>query len=247
MELDAPRLHEPPPRDDGSHVEVEPPERRNDDDSEGGRHEHTRIELEAGAEADGDDRLAERDQDDQPVPLGKVLGRDPPALPDADHPRAEVVDRERDEPDHDAVGSVEEAGEDEQAGAESRRGREAEECAAAGGIVAHDGGREDEMKQADEEVGDAEQHGVVPESAGHRQSDAEHRAHRREHQQPDASLVDVRGARQPGVRAPRPPDGREDQHPAEDPLHVGSSASRTVTWVIANTKVRSKKSSSGVT
>ena len=81
VQLEARRLYEPPPREDRGHVEVEPPERRDDDDSERRRHEYSRIQLEAGAEADGDDRLAERDQDDQPVPLGEVLGRDPPAAP----------------------------------------------------------------------------------------------------------------------------------------------------------------------
>ena len=79
VQLQACRLHEPSPRDDRSHVEVEPPERGDDDDPEGRRHDYSRIQLEAGPDADGDDRLAERDQDDQPVPLGEVLGRDPPA------------------------------------------------------------------------------------------------------------------------------------------------------------------------
>ena len=76
---------------------------------------------------------------------------------------------------------------------------------------------EDEMKQADEEVRDAEQHGVVSEGARHRQRDAEHRGHRGEHRQPDATLVDIHRARQPGVHAPRPPERREHEHPAEDP------------------------------
>ena len=101
--------------------------------------------------------------------------------------------------------------------APSDRGRsEAEKRAAAVGIVASDDGGEDEMKQADEEVGDAEQHGVVSEGARHRQGDAEHRRHRGEHRQPDATLVDVHRARQPRVDAPRPPERREHEHPAED-------------------------------
>jgi hypothetical protein len=111
VQLEARRLHEPPPREDRSHVEVEPPERRHNNDSERRRHDDSRIQLEAGAEADGDDRLAKRDQNDQPVPFGEVLRRDPPAAPDADHDRAEVVDRKRDEPDSDALAPVEESGE----------------------------------------------------------------------------------------------------------------------------------------
>jgi hypothetical protein len=61
-----------------------------------------------------------------------------------------------------------------------------------------------------------EQHSVVSEGARHRQGDAEHRAHRGEHHQPDATLVDIDRARQPRVYAPRPPERREDEHPAED-------------------------------
>ena len=72
------------------------------------------------------------------------------------------------------------------------------------------------MKQADEEVRDAEQHGVVSEGARHRQGDAEHPAHRGEHREPNATLVDIHRARQPRVDAPRPPERREDEHPAED-------------------------------
>ena len=150
------------------------------------------------------------------MPLGEVLGRDPPTAPHADHDRAEVVDRQRDEPDRDALVSLEEAGDHEQGGAEDRGRREPENRAAAVRIVASDSGGEDEMKEADKQIRDAEQHGVVAKGARHRQGDAEHRAHRAEHHQPDASLVDIHRARQPRVRAPRPPERRENEHPAED-------------------------------
>jgi hypothetical protein len=72
------------------------------------------------------------------------------------------------------------------------------------------------VEEANEEVGDAEQDGVVAERARHGQRDAEHRRHRGEHHQPNATLVDVRRARQPGVGAPRPPKRRKNEHPAED-------------------------------
>jgi hypothetical protein len=72
------------------------------------------------------------------------------------------------------------------------------------------------MKEANDEVSDTEQHGVVSERARHRQGDAEHRGHRSEHRQPDATLVHVHRARQPCVDTPRPPERREDEHPAED-------------------------------
>ena len=150
------------------------------------------------------------------MPLGEVLGRDPPAAAHADHERAEVVDRKRDEPDRDALATLEEAGDQEQGGAEDRRRREPQKRAATIGVVPSDDDGEDEMKEADEEIGDAEQHRIVSERARHRQGDAEHGAHRGEHHEADATLVDIHRARQPRVHAPRPPERRENEHPAED-------------------------------
>ena len=150
------------------------------------------------------------------MPLGEVLRGDPPAPPGADHGRPEVVDGERDDPHRDPCVPVEKAGEQDERGAEHRRRREPENRAEAGGIVAGDGAGEDEMEEADDEVRDAEEDCVVSEGPRHRQADEEHRARRSEHHEPDAALVDVRRARQPRVDAPRPPERREDEHPADD-------------------------------
>ena len=65
------------------------------------------------------------------MPLGEVLGRDPPTASHADHDRAEVVDRKRDEPDRNALSTLEKAREHEQRGADDRRGRESENRAPA--------------------------------------------------------------------------------------------------------------------
>jgi hypothetical protein len=72
------------------------------------------------------------------------------------------------------------------------------------------------MKEADDEVGDTEQHGVSSEGARHGQGNEEHRPHRCEHRQTDATLVDIQRARQPRIDAPRPPERREDEHSAKD-------------------------------
>jgi len=56
-----------------------------------------------------------------------------------------------------------------------------------------------------------------PKAPRHRQGDAEHRADRGEHRQPDATLVYVHRARQPRIHAPGPPKRREHEHSAEDP------------------------------
>jgi hypothetical protein len=45
--------------------------------------------------------------------------------------------------------------------------------------------------------------------------EAEHRRCRREHEQPNAALVDVQCARQPGVPGPSPPDGSESERTAD--------------------------------
>jgi hypothetical protein len=172
VQLQAPRVFQLPPSEDRGHVEVEPPERRDDHDSERGARKHSRIQLEAGADPDRDERLAGRDDDDQPVSLGEVLGGDPPAASHSDHDGAEVVDRKRDDPDRDTRVPLEEAGEHQQQGAHDRGRSEPDKGAPPVGIVAADDGREGEMKQPDEEVGDAEQHGVVSERARHRQRDA---------------------------------------------------------------------------
>ena len=65
--------------------------------------------LQAGA--DGDDRLAQGDDDHQPEALGEVGGRDGEAAHVADVGRA-VVEREREDPDRRAQGLVVDVGDD---------------------------------------------------------------------------------------------------------------------------------------
>jgi hypothetical protein len=72
---------QPPLGDQRHDVEVQPPQRRRDDDAERGGGHDAGLDLEPlGADADGDDRLAERDDDDQPVALGEVAGHELPPL-----------------------------------------------------------------------------------------------------------------------------------------------------------------------
>ena len=147
--------------------------------------------------------------------LGEVLGRDLPAESHTNHARAEVVDGKRNHPDGDARVAVYEAGDDEKQSAEKRRRRESEKHAAARWIVAGDDRHEGDMQNANEEVRNPEQDGVVFEGAWHRQCDAEHCGHRAEHRQPDPAVVDIDRARQPRVHGPCPPERPENEHPAE--------------------------------
>jgi hypothetical protein len=187
------------------------------------RREHSRIQLEAGAEADGDDRLAERDQNDQPVPLGEMLGRDLPAAPDADQDRAEVVDRKRD-PDRNAFATVEEAaelGEDRRRRSEPRRrygGRDRRERR---WLRGRDGA-------ADEQVRDTEQQASSPKAPG--TPGPPNIAPIEASTTNGRPLVDIWRARRHAWRSA--PERQTASR--KTPPHVGSSA-RIVTWVIANT------------
>ena len=61
-------------------VEVGPPLGRGEGDADDSGDDHAGVDAGLGPDADGDDRLAEGDDDDQPVPLGEVLGVQLPAL-----------------------------------------------------------------------------------------------------------------------------------------------------------------------
>ena len=127
---------------------------------------------------------------DQPVPLRKVIGRETPAASHADQDRAEVVDRQRGDPHCDAP-IVEEAGDHEQRGTEDRGRSKPQKRTPAVRIVASDERGEKEMQQTNYEIGDAEEHGIVPEGAWHGHRDDEHCPHRGEHRQPHATLVHI--------------------------------------------------------
>lgn len=102
------------------------------------------------------------------MPLGEVLRGDPPTASDADHDRAEVVDGKRDHPHRDAGVSLEEARRHKQQGTDAGGRGEAKKRPTAVGVVATDNRGEDEMEEANDEVGDPEEHCIVPECTGHR-------------------------------------------------------------------------------
>ncbi len=73
-----------------SAAETTTPEHRADHDA--------RVDVLAAAGADRDDRLAERDQHDQPEALGEVARHEPPAV-EAEELRAAHVEHQREQPD----------------------------------------------------------------------------------------------------------------------------------------------------
>jgi hypothetical protein len=96
--------------------------------------------------------------------------------------------------------------------------RKAQEHTAPITILACDHGREDEMQQANQEVRDPEEHSIAAKSPWHRQGDTQHHRRRSEHCQPDATLVDIDRASEPGVGRPRPPDRRKNERRVQQPM-----------------------------
>ena len=106
---------------------------------------------------------------------------------------------------------------EDQGRAEQRPRRQPEHGGEELAVPAPDGRVERQMRRADDEEGGAEEHAVVAERTGHRECRDEHRDHRGEQRHADDGLLWVDRARQPRVRAPRPPEHGEHEHAAADP------------------------------
>ena len=76
-----------PFRDERDDVEVRPPERCGHRDAQDRGSDHSRVQLASRADADRDDRLAEGDDDDEPVTLREMRGRYTPAAATEGAPR----------------------------------------------------------------------------------------------------------------------------------------------------------------
>ena len=121
--FDVSQLAESPAGEEGGHVEVQPPQRRHDDHSQRGGEDDVSIEVVPDAGANGDNGLAKGDEDDEPVSLGEVLGRDVPA-PEVGNERPAVVDGHCEHPQAETRRVVEDAGDDEQDACGQLGGRE---------------------------------------------------------------------------------------------------------------------------
>ena len=134
--------------------------------------------------------------------------------------------------------------------ADRRADREPEHRAAQARVVAAGEQEQRDVRGAHDPVGAARTRAPRSlERVRHAQRHDQQRRHRREHHEPDRALLGVDDAREPGVAGPRPPQQREHEHalaPAAPSVGVRRAIS-AVHWVIASTKTRSKKSSSGVT
>ena len=140
-----------------------------------------------------------------------MLGRDAPAV-QRDDGRAEVVDRERNDPDRDARVAVRERGAQYEQRADELRGDEAEKRTELVGIAATRIRVQHQMEHAEQQIADAEKECIVAERAGDGERNPGHRRRRGEHRQTDAALVDVEGAREPRVARPAPPDRGQHEY-----------------------------------
>ena len=212
-------------RDD---VEVEPPEARHRREP----HEHSDhradvVQLVAHADAERDERLAERDDHDEAVPLGEVVRAQLPPLGAGDE-RCSDVDRDRDRPEQAArpPGREEGCDEDERRPEEQAR-RQPRHSGADIGLVAADHAEEHHVGDAHREVRDAEEKGLVARSSGdvaelaecsrRGERGQEHRAHRREHDEAGDPVLGVGGRADPDVGDPGPPQHGENGHAAQQP------------------------------
>ena len=173
------------------------------------------------ADADRDDRLAQRDDHDQAVTLGEVGRLKAPALR-VDEQRAGHVERDRERPQRALERAVGERGGEQQAAADGRADEQPPDVAAQLRLVAARDQEEADLRVADDRVGAREQQRLVLERARDGERDDEERGHRGEHHEPHAALLGVDDARQPRVADPRPP------HHAEHEQALGEALPRRV-------------------
>ena len=172
----------------------------------------------ARADAERDDRLAERDDDHRAVALGEVARFDPPAL-DAPDDEPAVVDEQRGDPADCARCSVERAPNHEQRAPRATSSRPiAILLPARARIVprARDRRVAAYVQRAYDEVGDAEDQPVAAERVRHRQRGDQHRRHRRQQDHTNQTLVGVSCVAQPRISRPREPEHGEDRQSLDE-------------------------------
>ncbi len=170
-----------------------------------------------GADADRDDRLAERDDHDQAVALGEVRGDEFPAL-GAEEVGAAHVEQQRQRPERPLGEAVEERGERQQRDRDRGAGGEAEHRVAQPVVVRAGEHEEGDMGAADDAVDQREGERQAAERLRHAERDQQQRRHRAEDHQAHRALLGVDHAGQPGVADPRPPEDAEHQQALGQPL-----------------------------
>ena len=180
-----------------------------------------RRERARGADADRDDRLAERDDHDQPVALGEVAGHELPAL-GAEEVGPAHVEEQRERPEGALGEAVEERGRRPAAPTATAVLAARPEHRVAQAVVVGAGEHEEaDVGDPDDAVGEGEDQGEVAEGFRHAERDDQQRGHRAEHDQPHRALLGVEHAGQPGVAGPGPPEHAQHEQALGEPDQDG--------------------------
>ena len=169
------RPRQPALGDQRDDVEVRPPERARHDDAEHRRRHDAGVHVAVRPHADRHDRLAQRDDDDQPVALGEVARGQLPALR-AEQVGLEHVEREGEGPDGGLDGVVGEQRADDQQAAPIAVPPARPRWIAGARLVAAGEQQQRDLAEAHPRVGAGEQHARVAERLGDAEGDHQQRA-----------------------------------------------------------------------
>ena len=190
-------------------TEVEPPECGGEGKAEQGGHDSAGRQVDrTQANADGDHRLAERDQQNQPVAFDEMAGS---------NREDGLVDKVGGDPVEDAPqGKEGDANASRRESGDQQEGRRDEVEWAQPGERRADGllGSQEKpgVHQGHDHVANAESHAAAAEGGGNGECDQEKSTHAHQQQQPDRELAGWDRIGQPGVAPVHPPDVAEEQH-----------------------------------
>jgi hypothetical protein len=200
-------------------VEVNPPHRGGESDTQDSSSDHAGAQVDVGADPEGYDRLAEREDYDQVVPLGE-MGRDESPPGEAEQRRPAPVERYREYPQPSLLEAVEERRRHEQSDTDRRADREVEHRPSKGSVVTAREKEQRDVGRAHHSVCDRERERPFVECLRDAQRRDQQPRHRREEREPHRALLRIDDAREPRVCRPGPPQHREDEHALGDPLPV---------------------------
>ena len=203
-------------RDQRYDVEVDPPQGGRQGDSQHRGRNDARGQVRRGASSDGDDRLAQGDDDDQPVALGEMRRDEPPALR-SEQERLAHAEQERQRPYRRLRESVEERRAHEQADPEGRPAGQSDGGLTERRVAAAGQHEEGDVRPADRSVGQGEFERELVEGLGHADRDDEEGGHGGEDRDAHRALLRIDDAGQPRVAGPRPPQHPEHEHSLRQP------------------------------
>jgi hypothetical protein len=211
--------------DQRGHVEVRPPHRARHREAEGGGDDDRPGDRELGhPDPDRHDRLAERHDDDESVPLAEVAGRAEPPVR-ATHQRSQVVTDQRGQPQQRLGRAGGAGGDQQQHRAGEHRRQEPHDLTAELRVLPAGQPEQRDVHGAHEEVATREDQrpvqtaGGIVESLRNGDREDEDTAHRDQQPHPDDALVGPDDVSQPGVSDPAPPHDRDDQGAADNMTH----------------------------